>query len=43
MRSARNWGIAIKVLAAVLTVTILGAIVAINRDDIIRYMKMRQM
>jgi hypothetical protein len=32
-----------KVLAAVVTVTVLGAIVAINRDDIIRYMKMRQM
>jgi hypothetical protein len=32
-----------KVLAAVVTVTVLGAIVAINRDDIIRYVKMRQM
>jgi|GEM_PF-3883402 len=32
-----------KVLAAVITMTVLGAIVAINRDDIIRYLKMRQM
>jgi len=32
-----------KVLAAVITVTVLGTIVAINRDDIIRYLKMRQM
>jgi hypothetical protein len=32
-----------KVLAAVVTVTVLGAIVAINRDDIIRYVKLRQM
>ena len=32
-----------KVLAAVITVTALGVIVALNRDDIIRYLKMRQM
>ena len=32
-----------KVLAAVITMTVLGAIVAINRDDIIRYLKMRHM
>jgi hypothetical protein len=39
---ARDWGIAMKVLAAVVTVTVLGAIV-VNRDDIVRYFKMRQM
>ncbi len=32
-----------KLLAAVVTVTVLGAIVAANRDDIVRYVKMRQM
>jgi hypothetical protein len=31
-----------KVLAAVVTVTVLGTIV-VNRDDIVRYIKMRQM
>ena len=31
-----------KLLAAVIAATVLGAIV-VNRDDIIRYMKMRQM
>jgi hypothetical protein len=34
-----------KLLAAVVTVTVLGVIIIniINRDDIIRYIKMRQM
>jgi hypothetical protein len=32
-----------KVLAAVVTATVLGAIVVVNRDDIVRYIKMRQM
>jgi len=32
-----------KLLAAVVTATVLGAIVAVNRDDIVRYVKMRQM
>jgi hypothetical protein len=32
-----------KLLAVVVTVTVLGAIVAVNRDDIMRYVKMRQM
>jgi hypothetical protein len=32
-----------KLLAVVVTVTVLGAIVAVNRDDILRYVKMRQM
>jgi hypothetical protein len=32
-----------KLLAVVVTVTVLGAIVAVNRDDILRYIKMRQM
>jgi hypothetical protein len=32
-----------KLLAALITVTVLGAIVAVNRDDIMRYLKMRQM
>ncbi len=31
-----------KLLAVVIAATVLGAIV-VNRDDIIRYMKMRQM
>jgi hypothetical protein len=37
-----NWGSAMKVLAAVITAAVLGAIV-VNRDDIMRYVKMRQM
>jgi hypothetical protein len=32
-----------RLLAAVLTVAVLSAIAAINRDDIVRYVKMRQM
>jgi hypothetical protein len=32
-----------KLLAALVTVTVLAAIVAVNRDDIMRYIKMRQM
>jgi hypothetical protein len=32
-----------KLLAALVTVTVLAAIVAVNRDDIVRYVKMRQM
>jgi hypothetical protein len=32
-----------KLLAALVTVTVLVAIVAANRDDIMRYIKMRQM
>lgn len=32
-----------KLLAALVTVTVLAAIVAANRDDIRRYVKMRQM
>jgi hypothetical protein len=32
-----------KLLAALVTVTVLAAIVAVNRDDIMRYVKMRQM
>jgi hypothetical protein len=32
-----------KMLAALITVTVLAAIVAANRDDIMRYVKMRQM
>ena len=32
-----------KLLAALVTVTVLTAIVAANRDDIMRYIKMRQM
>jgi hypothetical protein len=32
-----------KLLAALVTVTVLAAIVAVNRDDIARYVKMRQM
>jgi len=32
-----------KLLAAAVTVAVLGAIVAVNRDDIVRYVKMRQM
>jgi hypothetical protein len=32
-----------KLLAALITVTVLAAIVAVNRDDIMRYVKMRQM
>jgi hypothetical protein len=42
-RAARNWGFAMKLLAALVTVTVLAAIVAVNRDDIMRYIKMRQM
>jgi hypothetical protein len=42
-RPARNWGFAMKLLAALVTVTVLAAIVAVNRDDIMRYVKMRQM
>jgi hypothetical protein len=34
---------AMKLLAALVTVTVLAAIVAANRDDIMRYIKMRQM
>jgi hypothetical protein len=41
-RPARNWGIAMKLLAVLIAATVLGAIV-VNRDDIMRYMKMRQM
>jgi hypothetical protein len=41
-RDARIWGIAMKLLAVVIVATVLGVIV-VNRDDIIRYMKMRQM
>jgi hypothetical protein len=41
-RPARNWGIAMKLLAALIAATVLGVIV-VNRDDIIRYVKMRQM
>jgi hypothetical protein len=41
-RPARNWGIAMKLLAALIAATALGVIV-VNRDDIIRYVKMRQM
>jgi len=36
-------GFAMKLLAAAVTVAVLGAIVAVNRDDIVRYVKMRQM
>ena len=36
-------GFAMKLLAALVTVTVLAAIVAANRDDIMRYIKMRQM
>jgi uncharacterized protein DUF6893 len=36
-------GFAMKLLAALVTVTVLAAIVAVNRDDIMRYVKMRQM
>jgi hypothetical protein len=32
-----------KLLVALVTVTVLGVIVAVNRDDIMRYVKMRQM
>ena len=32
-----------KLLAVLVTVTVLAAIVAVNRDDIVRYVKMRQM
>ena len=32
-----------KLLAVLATVTVLAAIVAVNRDDIMRYIKMRQM
>lgn len=32
-----------KLLVALVTVTVLGVIVAVNRDDIKRYVKMRQM
>ena len=32
-----------KLLAVLVTVTVLAAIVAVNRDDIMRYIKMRQM
>jgi hypothetical protein len=32
-----------KLLAVLVTVTVLAAIVAVNRDDIMRYVKMRQM
>ena len=41
-RPARNWGIAMKLLAALIAAAVLGAIV-VNRDDIMRYIKMRQM
>jgi hypothetical protein len=41
-RPARNWGIAMKLLAALIAAAVLGAIV-VNRDDIMRYVKMRQM
>jgi hypothetical protein len=42
-RAVWNWGFAMKLLAALVTVTVLAAIVAVNRDDIMRYVKMRQM
>ena len=32
-----------KLLAVLVTVTVLAAVVAANRDDIMRYVKMRQM
>ncbi len=32
-----------KLLVVLVTVTVLAAIVAVNRDDIVRYVKMRQM
>jgi hypothetical protein len=41
-RQARNWGIAMKVLTGLVVVGLVGFIV-INRDDIVRYFKMRQM
>jgi hypothetical protein len=41
-RPARNWGIAMKLLAVLIAATVLGAII-VNRDDIMRYVKMRQM
>jgi hypothetical protein len=42
-QAARTGGFAMKLLAALVTVTVLAAIVAANRDDIMRYVKMRQM
>jgi hypothetical protein len=44
-RRARNWGIAMKVLTGLVVVGLVGFIVIniINRDDIARYIKMRQM
>jgi hypothetical protein len=39
----RTGGSVMKLLAVLVTVTVLAAIVAANRDDIMRYVKMRQM
>jgi hypothetical protein len=42
-RPCGTGGFAMKLLAVLVTVTVLAAIVAVNRDDIMRYVKMRQM